>query len=149
MTSWLNPVSILIGALFVATGAYLAAVFLVSDARRAGDAGPRALLRRPRARSRRSSTGALAVAGIFVLRDDARYVYDGLTAEALPLVIALGDLRTRRAGRCSARGARRGARPLAVGAVAAVIWGWGVAQFPYLLPEHADDLRRRRHRARR
>ena len=36
VTSWLNPLSILIGALFVATGAYLAAVFLVSDARRAG-----------------------------------------------------------------------------------------------------------------
>jgi cytochrome d ubiquinol oxidase subunit II len=33
------------------------------------------------------------------------------------------------------RGARRGARALAVGAVAAVIWGWGVAQWPYLLPE--------------
>ena len=33
------------------------------------------------------------------------------------------------------RGAQRGARALAVGAVAAVIWGWGVAQYPYLLPE--------------
>ena len=33
------------------------------------------------------------------------------------------------------RGARRGARPLAVGAVAAVVWGWGIAQHPYLLPE--------------
>ena len=33
------------------------------------------------------------------------------------------------------RGARRGARPLAVGAVVAVIWGWGVAQYPYLLPQ--------------
>jgi cytochrome d ubiquinol oxidase subunit II len=33
------------------------------------------------------------------------------------------------------RGARRGARALAIGAVAAVIWGWGVAQWPYLLPE--------------
>jgi cytochrome d ubiquinol oxidase subunit II len=32
------------------------------------------------------------------------------------------------------RGARRGARPLAVGAVVAVIWAWGVAQHPYLLP---------------
>jgi cytochrome bd ubiquinol oxidase subunit II len=31
--------------------------------------------------------------------------------------------------------ARRGARPLGVGAVAAVIWGWGVAQWPYVLPE--------------
>ena len=33
------------------------------------------------------------------------------------------------------RGVRRGARPLAVGAVVAVIWGWGVAQYPYLLPQ--------------
>lgn len=33
------------------------------------------------------------------------------------------------------RGARRGVRPLAVGAVVAVIWGWGVAQYPYLLPK--------------
>jgi cytochrome bd ubiquinol oxidase subunit II len=33
------------------------------------------------------------------------------------------------------RGATRGARPLAVGAVAAVIWGWGIAQHPYLLPQ--------------
>jgi cytochrome bd ubiquinol oxidase subunit II len=32
------------------------------------------------------------------------------------------------------RGARRGARALAAGAVAAVIWGWAVAQHPYLLP---------------
>ena len=37
VTSWLNAVSLLTGALFVATGAYLSAVFLVSDARRAGD----------------------------------------------------------------------------------------------------------------
>ena len=36
VTSWLNPLSLVIGALFVATSAYLAAVFLVSDARRAG-----------------------------------------------------------------------------------------------------------------
>ena len=57
VTSWLNPLSLLIGALFVATCAYLAAVFLVSDARRAGAADleryftPRA--RPPRGRSAR------------------------------------------------------------------------------------------------
>ena len=33
------------------------------------------------------------------------------------------------------RGAPRGVRPLAVAAVVAVIWGWGVAQYPYLLPQ--------------
>ena len=33
------------------------------------------------------------------------------------------------------RGAARGVRALAVAAVVAVVWGWGVAQYPYLLPE--------------
>ena len=50
VTSWLNPLSLLVGVLFVATGAYLAAVFLISDARRLGDARARALLPGPRAR---------------------------------------------------------------------------------------------------
>src|SRR6185369_14696665 len=38
VTSWLNPLSLVMGALFVATGAYLAAVFLVREARHAGAA---------------------------------------------------------------------------------------------------------------
>ncbi len=50
VTSWLNPLSLLVGALFVATGAYLAAVFLISDARRLGDAELERLLQDPRAR---------------------------------------------------------------------------------------------------
>jgi cytochrome d ubiquinol oxidase subunit II len=32
------------------------------------------------------------------------------------------------------RNAHRGARLLAMGAVATVVFGWGVAQWPYLLP---------------
>ncbi len=133
VTSWLNPVSILIGVLFVGTGAYLAAVFLVSDARRFGDTELERYFTR-RAVAAAVGAGAVAVAGIFVLRADARYVYDGLTSEGLPLVLAsaafgLGALVL------LWRGARRGVRPLAVGAVVAVVWGWGVAQHPYLLPE--------------
>ena len=38
VSSWINPTSILIGVLSVATGAYLAAVYLSADARRVGDA---------------------------------------------------------------------------------------------------------------
>jgi cytochrome d ubiquinol oxidase subunit II len=133
VTSWLNPVSILIGVLFVATGAYVAAVFLVSDARRFGDAELERYFA-TRALAAAVGAGLVAFAGIFVLRADARYVYDGLTSEGLPLVLAsaafgLGALVL------LWRGARRGVRPLAVGAVVAVIWGWGVAQHPYLLPE--------------
>jgi cytochrome d ubiquinol oxidase subunit II len=133
VTSWLNPLSFVIGALFVATSAYLAAVFLVSDARRAGAPdleryfGNRALIAALVA-------GALAVAGLVALHRDASYVFDRLDTDALPLVIlsvvcGIGVLVLLR------RGARRGARMLAVGAVAAVIWGWAIAQYPYLLPQ--------------
>jgi cytochrome d ubiquinol oxidase subunit II len=133
VTSWLNPLSLLVGVLFVATGAYLAAVFLISDARRLGDAQLEHYFR-ARALATAVVAGTVAIAGIFVLRDDARYIYDRLTDQGLPLVIlstacGLGALAL------IARGARRGARELAVGAVVAVVWGWGVAQFPYLLPE--------------
>ena len=133
VTSWLNPLSILIGVLFVATGAYLAAVFLVSDARRAGAPDLERYFAN-RALVAAVVTGALAAAGLVMLHRDARYVFDGLTSEGLPLVIVsllcgIGVLVLLR------RGARRGARALAIGAVATVIWGWGVAQWPYLLPE--------------
>jgi cytochrome d ubiquinol oxidase subunit II len=132
VTSWLNPLSLLIGALFVATSAYLAAVFLVSDAHRAGTPDLERYFT-TRALGAAVATGALAAAGIVALHADARYVYDGLTSDALPLVIVSAV--------CGVavlvllhRGARRGARALAVGAVVAVVAGWGVAQHPYLLP---------------
>jgi cytochrome bd ubiquinol oxidase subunit II len=133
VTSWLNGVSLLLGALFVAAGAYLAAVFLVSDARRFGDRDLVSYFA-VRALGAAVVAGALAVAGIFVLRDDARYIYDGLTSEGLPLVLVslacgLGALVL------LWRGVPRGVRPLAIGAVVAVIWGWGAAQYPYLLPQ--------------
>jgi cytochrome d ubiquinol oxidase subunit II len=133
VTSWLNGVSLLIGALFVATCAYVAAVFLVSDARRARAVDLERYFT-ARALGAALVAGALAVAGVLVLSTDADYVYDRLTQEGLPLVIlsglcGLGVLLLLR------RGATRGARPLAVGAVVAVVWGWGVAQYPYLLPE--------------
>ena len=58
VTSWLNPLSLVIGALFVATGAYLAAVFLVSDARRAGAPDLERYFAHPRARRRDRHRGA-------------------------------------------------------------------------------------------
>ena len=87
VTSWLNDVSLLTGALFVATSSYLAAVFLITDSRHAGDADLERYFT-VRALGAAVAAGALAVAGIFVFRADARYIYDGLVGEALPLVIA-------------------------------------------------------------
>jgi cytochrome d ubiquinol oxidase subunit II len=131
-SSWIAPLPLLSGGLFVASGAYLAAVFLVFDARRAGAPDLERYFAR-RALAAALVAGAFALGGIFALHSEARYVYDGLTGAGLPLVIA--------SGLCGlgvlallARGARRGLRPLAAGAVIAVIWGWGVAQYPYLLP---------------
>jgi cytochrome d ubiquinol oxidase subunit II len=132
LTSWLNGTSVLVGALFVASCAYLSAVFLVFDARRAGDEQLVAAFRH-RALGAGAAAGVLAVAGLAVLAHDARFVFDGLTGDALPLVI-VSALCGAGAIVLLARDAPRGARALAAGAVAAVVWGWGVAQYPYLLP---------------
>ncbi len=131
-SSWLEPLPLLTGAMFVATGAYLSAVFLVGDARRAGDGElERYFVRRALAAA--AVAGVAAAFGLVELHSEARYVFDRLTAEGLPLVIlsalcGIGLLTV------LLRGGRRPLRPLAAGAVIAVIWGWGVAQFPYLLP---------------
>ena len=130
--SWLNPTSILVGLMAVAVCAYLAAVFLVADARRLGQADLAALFLR-RARAAALVTGGLAVAGIVVLAVDAPVLARELTGRGWPLVIAglvLGGAALVAIGQRAAFGTR----PLAVGAVVAVIWGWGVAQYPDILP---------------
>jgi len=131
-SSWLAPLPLLIGAMFVATGAYLAAVFLVGDARRGGDEEMETYFVR-RALGAAVVAGALATAGLFALHSEARYVFDRLTAEGLPMVV-LSLLCGAALLAVLLRGGRRPLRPLAAGAVVAVIWGWGAAQFPYLLP---------------
>ncbi len=131
-SSWIAPLPLLVGALFVASGAYVAAVFLVTDARHAEAADLEEYFAR-RALLAALAAGALAVAGIFALHSEARYIFDRLTDQGLPLVV-LSALCGLGALALLLRGGRRGMRPLAVGAVVAVIWGWGVAQFPYLLP---------------
>jgi cytochrome bd ubiquinol oxidase subunit II len=132
-SSWLNPTSLLGGVLAVVVCAYLAAVYLVFDARRLGDAEMTEYFRQ-RAVVAAIVAGAVALIGVFVLYNDARYVFDGLTSRALPLVVVSGVsgigslvllLRQRHAG----------ARLLSMGAVASVVVAWGVAQWPYLLPE--------------
>jgi cytochrome bd ubiquinol oxidase subunit II len=132
VTSWFNPVSLVLGALFVATGAYVAAVFLITDARRFGDPDLIDYFS-VRARVAAAVAGVFAIAGIVALHEDARFIYDGLTGDGLPLVVASVVFGVA-AMALLWRGADRGIRPLAVAAVVAVIWGWGVAQYPYLLP---------------
>ncbi|WP_326836196.1 cytochrome d ubiquinol oxidase subunit II [Amycolatopsis rhabdoformis] len=131
--SWLNPTSLVTGGFAVVAAAYLAAVFLVREARRTGDAGLAGYFRR------RAVAGALvaavvAVIGFAVLSSSAPHVFDRLFTWALPAVV-LSVLGGFGALLLLVRGVARGARVLAVVAVACVIFGWGVAQWPYLLPE--------------
>jgi cytochrome d ubiquinol oxidase subunit II len=134
VSSWVNPTSMLGGALAVITCAYLAAAFLTAEAESHRDVELQAWFRR-RAVVAAAVAGAVASAGIFVLRSDAHRLYRQLLHPALPLVIVsalaglaalllLGSI----APRCT--------RVLAVAAVGAVIAGWGVAQYPYLLGTH-------------
>jgi cytochrome bd ubiquinol oxidase subunit II len=130
--SWINPTSVLGGVLAVVVVAYLAAVYLVRDAHRQGDAAMGEYFRR-RAVAAAVVAGVVALVGIFVLRADARYIFDGLTSRALPFVLVsaacgVGSLVL------LLRAAPRGARVLAIGAVTGILVGWGVAQWPYMLP---------------
>jgi cytochrome bd ubiquinol oxidase subunit II len=130
VTSWINPTSLLGGVLAVAVCAYLAAVLLTADA----PAGLTAYFRK-RAWIAAWVTGGLAVAGIVVLRFDARRIFDRLFGPALPVALvslAAGLLALVLLRRVAARLVRL----LAGLAVAALIVGWGVAQYPYLLGTH-------------
>jgi cytochrome d ubiquinol oxidase subunit II len=133
ISSWLAPAPLLIGLLFVATSAYLAAVFLVGDARRAGEDDLERYFTR-RAIVAAIVAGAAGAAGLIDMRENARFVYDGLTGDALPLVILSGLCGVAVLVLLVRREHHGLVRPLAGLAVVAVIWGWGVAQFPYLLP---------------
>jgi cytochrome d ubiquinol oxidase subunit II len=132
--SWVNPTSMLGGVLAVVVCAYLAAVFLVAEAHRRGLPGLEAYFR-IRALAAGLVAGAVALAGIWVLRSDSPRLFHRLTGVALPLVIVSGLCGL---GALVAlwRGAARAGRPLAAAAVASVVGGWGVAQYPFVLGTH-------------
>ncbi len=132
--AWTSPTAILTGFLFVAACAYVSAVFLVLEARQRGHQD---LLRyfSLRATAAGVLTGALAGGTFAELSTSAPYVYGRLTGIALPLVAisiaagiaVLGMLWLRWYHALFLR-------VTAAIAVAAVVWGWGLAQYPYLLP---------------
>jgi cytochrome d ubiquinol oxidase subunit II len=132
LTSWWNPTSVLIGALAVVTGAYLAAVYLAADAARHGQGELVEAMRR-RALVAGIVAGAVAIGGLAVLREDARALYDDLTGDGLALVglSAAAGVATLLLVWWRAFGYARLTAALAVGAV---IWGWVISQRPDLLP---------------
>jgi cytochrome bd ubiquinol oxidase subunit II len=131
--SWTEPLPLLVGALAVATGAHVAAVFLGADARRAGR---HEMVRAFRARALGSGVvaGALALAGLAVVNSEAPDLYDDLVSGAgLACVIAsaLAGVATLVLEWRERFELARYAVTVAVGAIVA---GWALAQEPYLLP---------------
>ena len=132
-TSWTSGLSLAVGALAVATGAYLAAVYLAADAVRRGDAALEGSFR-GRALGAGVVAGLAAAGGLVVLHADARSLYEelvggsGLLALVVSAVAGLGTLWLVWLRRYEA------ARYSAASAVAAVVVGWALAQQPELLP---------------
>jgi cytochrome d ubiquinol oxidase subunit II len=132
-SSWLNPTSLLVGVLAVAVAAYLAAVYLAADATRMG-LGEMADAFRVRALLMGVAAGAVAMAGLVVVREDAPEIWDGLTSGAGLAAVVVSAVAgaatmllvwTRRYGP---------ARATAAAAVGAVLVGWVLAQSPDVLP---------------
>ena len=132
VSSWLNPTSITIGILAVVSAAYTAAVFLSGDAQR--DHNPDLAERfRLRALAAGVAAGAIAIAGLVVLRFDAHRLFThlsqgtGLPALILSLLAGTATLALIWQRRYEP------ARYTAALAVAATIAGWALAQQPLLL----------------
>jgi cytochrome d ubiquinol oxidase subunit II len=134
LAAWTSPTAILTGFLFVAACAYISAVFLVPEARQRG----RPQLMRYfslRATAAGVVAGALAGGTFAELSTSAPHVFNRLTGVALPLVAisiaagiaVLGMLWLRWYQALVLR-------VTAAIAVATVVFGWGLAQYPYLFP---------------
>jgi len=132
-SSWWNGTGIVVGLIAVVTGAHIAAVFLGADSQRAGQ---RELVRGFRTRALASGVvaGALAIAGLLVVRSDAPDLYDGLTSGA-GLACVIGSAA---AGVATLvlewRSRFEPARYTAALAVAAIVAGFALGQRPYILP---------------
>lgn len=131
--AWANGTSVLVGLLAIAATAFLGAVFLCNDAPRFGADDLVDYFRR-RALAAFAAVVVLALIGLPVTHDDARYVWDGLTRGPGLLLIVLAAV----AGLVTVlllwRRSFGWSRYTAVASVALTVGAWGFAQRPYLLP---------------
>jgi cytochrome d ubiquinol oxidase subunit II len=132
VTSWWNPTSIVCGVLAVGVGAYLAVVFLTRDAQRQAPELVDGLRRR--ALWTGAAVGALAALGLVVVTLDAPDLAARLR-HGVPLALVVLSLL---AGLLSLIllnfRSFVAVRITASLAAAAVVWAWGAAQHPFLLP---------------
>lgn len=130
-SAWTAPLSLFAGLFTIAICGYLAATYLVVEA---VDRGDPELERDFRARAIGSGivAGGLAAVGLLMVRAEAPVLWTGMLERAWPFVVASGLAGSVSLG-AMVRGAYRPARVASAVAVAAVLWGWGAAQWPYLV----------------
>jgi cytochrome d ubiquinol oxidase subunit II len=131
LSSWTSPLSLFAGLFALTICAYLAATYLTVEAMQRGE---HELERdfRGRALVAGAIAGVLAAVGLVLVRGEAPVLWEGMRESgllfaALSAIAGVGSLMsvwTRR---------YRLARAGAVAAVASVLFGWGVAQWPYLI----------------
>jgi cytochrome d ubiquinol oxidase subunit II len=130
-SAWLNPTGVFGGLIAVGTCATLAGTFLTADADRAGRDRLADQLR-VRSLIVGAATGIVVFAALLPITRDAPTLSDGLTGRAAPLIVASAVAGVATLG-LLARRRYAIARFAAAGAVAAVVSGWGVGQYPWLL----------------
>jgi len=132
--AWTGPVPILGGILAVCTCTYLAGVFLCAVADRLSQ---HELAEQLRIKSLIGGaiTGVVVLGGIVVLLTQNRALVDRLLGRGLPLV-ALSALSGAASMWLLHTQRLRHARTTATVAVIAVVAGWGVAQYPWLILNH-------------
>ena len=118
---WLTPFGIAVGLFALACFAFLAAVYLTLEAR---DEGLQEDFRR-RALAAGTAVLVLAAVGLALFRGVLAVHPSVIALVAVILLATLGALQRRRYAL---------ARVGAALAVTLIVWGWGFAQYPYLLP---------------
>jgi cytochrome d ubiquinol oxidase subunit II len=129
---WISGLSVFTGFYSVGMCAYLAAVFLTREAFQAGDEVLTTLWRQ-RALSTGVWMGLLSFGGLVMVAIEAPQLAQGFVTRGWPLVIlslacgigSLIEVWRLKCGRASVA---------AAGAVASVIWGWGISQYPVIIP---------------
>jgi cytochrome bd ubiquinol oxidase subunit II len=144
LAAWTNATSLLTGFMFVGACGYLAAVYLTGEAARSGDLVLKAYFTR-RAQAAGIVTGVLSLAALAELHSSNAALFSRLTGRALPLVILAGlsgiaVVTLLADGRHTGVRVMAALRVIAALGVAAIVWGWGVAQYPVLLPGTAVTL---------
>jgi cytochrome d ubiquinol oxidase subunit II len=127
-SAWLTPMSLMMGALALALCAYLAAVFLTNETENQ-------LQEDFRARALIAGTFTVGLSGLLLvlLRSEARHLWEGLLSRRAAPVLTIGIAAALLAGWSLRVRRYRLARAAAVVQIAALLGGWMLAQYPYLI----------------